>query len=64
MAAAVATTTSLMQRRLDVNRVTDDGMDAVAKAVATTSSVCEGTSASTDSRMAEAATTNATPSLR
>ena len=41
MAAAVATTTSLMQRRLDVNRVTDDGMDAVAKAVTTNSSLCE-----------------------
>ena len=41
LAAAVATTTSLMQRRLDVNRVTDDGMDAVAKAVATNSSLCE-----------------------
>ena len=41
LAAAVATTTSLMQRRLDVNRVTDDGMDAVAKAVTTNSSLCE-----------------------
>ena len=41
MAAAVATTTSLMQRRLDVNRVTDDGMDAVAKALVTNSSLCE-----------------------
>ena len=40
MRAAVATTTSLMQRRLDLDRVTDDGMDAVAKAV-TTLSLCE-----------------------
>ena len=53
MAAAV-TTTSLMQRRLDMNRVTNDGMDAVAKAVVTNSSLCE-----MDFR-----TTNAAPSPR
>jgi len=41
MAAAVAKTASLMQRRFDVNRVTDEGMDAVAKAVVTNSSLCE-----------------------